>query len=337
MDTACCRKFEGELANAKTFFVGRHNKQEKLDTVVGFPLEFEHVVQVWPWSASAITISTGKLAWFWVQPGHLEKQAETFRICLGGIYDYCPKSPKTSGGALNEIIHAKNTVVHMVDGRAYAKGIRVYLLSERALATSLMESSTVDENLKKGIQTRFVSLLYKKATLYNLEHANALHGIGALLIIARDWERYAPLIELKNGGFSILPAGSQHQTFRNRATWWLTHSGAQCTIYDTIPTPCFIHSLWTISSSVPARYAQPGKHHGTRSMPQVHEVWILHSAKVWLVLAWHMDSNGMVRCDRGKFDGYGRRTQRKTCRALSPCRIIQRSSYNIHTQVPMSQ
>ena len=42
--------------------------------------------------------STGKLASFWVQPGHLEKQAETFRICLGGISDYCPESPNKSGG-----------------------------------------------------------------------------------------------------------------------------------------------------------------------------------------------------------------------------------------------
>ena len=42
--------------------------------------------------------STGKLARFLVQSGHLEKQAETFRICLGGISDYCPESPKKSGG-----------------------------------------------------------------------------------------------------------------------------------------------------------------------------------------------------------------------------------------------
>ena len=45
MDTACCRRVEGELANAKTFFVGRHSEHEKLDTVVGFPLEFEHGVK----------------------------------------------------------------------------------------------------------------------------------------------------------------------------------------------------------------------------------------------------------------------------------------------------
>ena len=42
----------------------------------------------------------------------------------------------------------------MVDGHACSKGIRVYLLSERALATLLPESSTVYDNLKIGIQTR---------------------------------------------------------------------------------------------------------------------------------------------------------------------------------------
>ena len=40
----------------------------------------------------------GKLAWFWVEPGHLEKQAETVRVCLGGMYDYCLESPKKSDG-----------------------------------------------------------------------------------------------------------------------------------------------------------------------------------------------------------------------------------------------
>ena len=41
----------------------------------------------------------------------------------------------TSISHANETLYAKNSVVHMVDGRACAKGIRVYLLSERALAT----------------------------------------------------------------------------------------------------------------------------------------------------------------------------------------------------------
>ena len=42
--------------------------------------------------------STGKLAGFLLKPGHLEKQAETFRICLGGLSEQRPESPKKSGG-----------------------------------------------------------------------------------------------------------------------------------------------------------------------------------------------------------------------------------------------
>ena len=61
---------------------------------------------------------------------------------------------------------------------------------------------------------------------------------------------------------------------------------------DTIPTPRFIPSLCTISSSVNARDALPCKHHGTRGIPHVHEAWVLHSATVCLVLAWHMDRHG---------------------------------------------
>ena len=139
---------------------------------------------------------------------------------------------------------------------------------------------------------------------------------------------------------SVLQAGSQSHTFHNRATRWLTHSGAQCSTYDTIPTSCFIPPLCTISSSVPARDAQPDKHHGTRIIPLSTGSWggrVLHSVTVWLVLTWDMDSNGIERCGRVEFDGYWRRSQRKRCRALSPCRIIQRSSYRKHTQVPISQ
>ena len=50
-------KFKGELANAKTLFLGRHSKHEKLETVVGFHLEFEHNVQVWPWPARPLSPS----------------------------------------------------------------------------------------------------------------------------------------------------------------------------------------------------------------------------------------------------------------------------------------
>ena len=104
---------------------------------------------------------------------------------------------------------------------------------------------------------------------------------------------------------SVLHAGSQHQTFRHGATWWLTHSGAQCTTSDTTPTSSFTPSIRMISSSVPARDAQPGKHHGTRWIPPVHEASALRSAAVWLVLAWHVDivhDNGIVRCARVDFE-----------------------------------
>ena len=53
---------------------------------------------------------------------------------------------------------------------------------------------------KKNKEERFVSLLYNKAILYDLEHSSALHGIGALLVIAIDWERHGPLFELINCG-----------------------------------------------------------------------------------------------------------------------------------------
>ena len=51
-------------------------------------------------SSQIALCSTGKLARFWVQPGHLHKQAETFRIgpmFRGYISDYCPESPNKSG------------------------------------------------------------------------------------------------------------------------------------------------------------------------------------------------------------------------------------------------
>ena len=43
----------------------------------------------------------------------------------------------------------------------------------------------------------------------------------------------------------------------------------------------------TISSSVPARDAQPGKQNGTRRIWHVHKPWVLHSTTVWQVLVWH--------------------------------------------------
>ena len=170
-----------------------------------------------------------------------------------------------------------------------------YMQLERALPTLLPKSSTVDANLKTGVTIR---LLYNKGILYYLEHSWALPGIGVLLskrvevVCSSDrteklWIQYFKLVA--------------NITFRNGATWWLTHSDAQCTTYHTIPTPSFIPSPWTISSRVPVRDAKPGKHHGTRWIPQVPEALVLHFT------------------------------------SLSPCRNIQRSSYRKHTQVPVSQ
>ena len=75
---------------------------------------------------------------------------------------------------LNETIYAKNSVVHMVDGRACAKGIHIYLLSERHC----------HDNITTGV------------------YDNRKKGIGVPLIVSIDWQRHAPLIELRNCGFS---------------------------------------------------------------------------------------------------------------------------------------
>ena len=86
---------------------------------------------------------------------------------------------------------AKTSANHTVDGRACAIGICVYLLSE-----ILLEWSTVDDTLNKGIATRFVSLL---TTSSIPEHCLAL---ALVFFLARDRERYASLIELRKCGFS---------------------------------------------------------------------------------------------------------------------------------------
>ena len=57
-----------------------------------------------------------------------------------------------------ETVYAKNGVVHMMNGRAYARGIRAHFIAQSALATLLQGSSTVDESLKKDLETCFVSL-----------------------------------------------------------------------------------------------------------------------------------------------------------------------------------
>ena len=53
---------------------------------------------------------------------------------------------------------AKNSVVHRMNGRAYARGIRAHFIAQGALATLLLGSSTVDESLKKDLETCYVYL-----------------------------------------------------------------------------------------------------------------------------------------------------------------------------------
>ena len=70
------------------------------------------------------------------------------------------------------------------------------------LATLLPDSSSVDDNLKKGIETYFIYLLYNNATLYDIEHSSVFqripaHCMALVFFLARDWERHAPLIELR--------------------------------------------------------------------------------------------------------------------------------------------
>ena len=68
----------------------------------------------------------------------------------------------------------------MMNGRACAKGIRVYI--EKSLATLLPKWSTVDGSLKRVIKTHFVSLLDTKATLYYIEHSIVFRDIGVFVI-----------------------------------------------------------------------------------------------------------------------------------------------------------
>ncbi len=48
---------------------------------------------------SVLVYSTGKLGF---DPDIWKKQADTFRICLGALSDYCPESPKKSGGGFSQ-------------------------------------------------------------------------------------------------------------------------------------------------------------------------------------------------------------------------------------------
>ena len=80
-----------------------------------------------------------------------------------------------------ETVYAKNSVVHMMNGRTYARGSRAHFISQSALATQLLVSSTVDDSLKKDVETCFVYLLDNSATLEDIEHSDALHDIDDFL------------------------------------------------------------------------------------------------------------------------------------------------------------
>ena len=49
--------------------------------------------------------------------------------------------------AIWETVCAKNSVVHMMSGRAYARGIRAHLMSQSALATLLLGTYSVEESM----------------------------------------------------------------------------------------------------------------------------------------------------------------------------------------------
>ena len=51
--------------------------------------------------------------------------------------------------AIWETVCAKNSVVHTMNGRAYAIGIRAHLMSQSALATLLLGTYSAEESLKK--------------------------------------------------------------------------------------------------------------------------------------------------------------------------------------------
>ena len=52
----------------------------------------------------------------------------------------------------------ENSVVHMMNGRAYARSIRAHFIAQSELSILLLESSTVEESLEKDIETCFMSL-----------------------------------------------------------------------------------------------------------------------------------------------------------------------------------
>ena len=117
---------------------------------------------------------------------------------------------------LNETIYAKISFVHMVDGRACTKGIRVYKQLERALATLLPESYTVDDNLKTGVTILFCLCFITRE--YCTTSSIPEHYLVLVFFLTREWKWYAPLFELRHCGFStsnLYPTSN----LRIGATW----------------------------------------------------------------------------------------------------------------------
>ena len=59
-------------------------------------------------------------------------------------FDRCHDGRKWRGKEVGDSINANNIVVHMVNRRAYARGIRTHFVSQSALATLLLGVSTVE-------------------------------------------------------------------------------------------------------------------------------------------------------------------------------------------------
>jgi hypothetical protein len=60
-----------------------------------------------------------------------------------------------AGSGLQELwegIYAKNSVIHMLNGRAYSRGLRAHLITYQALATLVLELCELDESFKNEIQ-----------------------------------------------------------------------------------------------------------------------------------------------------------------------------------------
>ena len=186
------------------------------------------------------------------------------------------------------------------------QGIRVHFISQSALTTLLLGSSTVDDILKKDVETCFVSLLDNSATLEDIEHSNALHDIDDLLSTRLAEVCSSGRTEKLLGQYFKLVAIIGLFIWAERCGDWQLHVHS---VWLMIP---YLHAR-TISSSVPARDAQPGKHHGTRRIWHVHKPWVLHSAtrsdKYWCgiwtdmtieqVLMRSLKTSGGLTCGRG--------------------------------------